>query len=64
MLSNQVGDSIICYQKEKVNAYCAITRTNMVNRGRSSQYHIYGSVGLCPTICIFDRTKSYQKLLY
>lgn len=64
MLSNQVGDGINCYQREKVSVYCAITRINMGNRGRSSQYHIYGMVGLCPTICIFDRTKSYQKLLY
>jgi len=36
MLSNQVGDGIICYQREEVNAYCAITRINIVNCGRSS----------------------------
>lgn len=36
MLSNQVGDGIICYHRGKVSAYCAITRINLVNRGRSS----------------------------
>jgi hypothetical protein len=40
-----------------VSVYCAITRTNMVNRGRSSQYHIYESVGLCPIICVYWQDK-------
>ena len=57
MLSNQVGDGIYCYQRKKVSVYCAITRTNMVNCGRSFQYHIYGAVGLCPTICVYWQDK-------
>ncbi len=40
-----------------MSVYCAITRTNMVNRGRSSQYHIYESVGLCPIICVYWQDK-------
>ena len=57
MLSNQVGDGIYCYQRKKVSVYCAITRTNMVNCGRSFQYHIYGAVGLCPTMCVYWQDK-------